>query len=1032
MKRVALVALVAAFAACSGGGEKPADGGGSGNSSDAGVSNGDSTEPERDGGPADAGGDGGARDTGIRKPEPPRFLDWECPAGWAAEPALVDEDGKENAPEGVAQFNLCRPPDDWNPAAAPVFSDWTCPPGWNSVPGFSDEDGAGNPPEGVAQFQACEPPALPECPNGMVASVGETACHTVGTECPAGEFLDEADIRELAAGFEGRVWYVKAGAGDGDGSRANPFGTIAGAVAAGAGGDIVALSKGTFGEPVLVGKSLAVVGSCAPGTTVAAPDADVNKAVIEISGAGTALVANLRVTGGRMGIWVYGKTGTSVTIESVEVAATTRTGILFSSGQSSGKISRTVVRDTASAPADKTGGFGLVANRTAGVAVTRSVFERNRSNGVMVTGAGGAVTLVDSAIRATEGAEASGTGGQGLFATDDATVAASRFVASGNRYAGVDVRGGAAIEIEDAFVSDTRPQTSDANQGINLQAVDGGTLTLRRAVVSRGRFTGIHVFSRASRASSLVAEDLIVRDTTFDEGLGTYGPALVVWDRANATLKRAVFDRNMMAGVETSSLFGTEPPTVTLTDVAIRDTRPDEATRSFGCGIDVSDGAMLSAERILLERNRAAGLSATIVTPPAAPVVTLTDATIRDTQADEYNSMLGVGVLATDGAQVRMERAMVERNTASGIQVFAAALDLDRSVVRDTLPQVSDGSMGTGLDVNEGASVTVTESVFLANRTYGVFAGDSALAITDAVVSGTLETDVPEGGGGWGLVLENGATLDARRVLVERNGGAGVMAAVATPDAGAPRAAISDMVVRDTLAKRGTGGGGIGLVFVNGGEITVKRIVCERNRRACIIAGRIDNAPSPLTIDVSDTLVRDMESEESYLGGGRGLSVQDVTGLTVTRALFERVRENALIAFDSPVEARDIAVRDVRRAACGDLDAGDPRACIRNGINYGGGTGLAALMETVVTVDAFEISGCVLNGIQIARDGSVSATDGEIHHNAIGLNVQVEGYDLETVLTPTVRFHENDTNVDSKDLPVPDPADLSAFVGGGE
>jgi hypothetical protein len=174
-------------------------------------------------------------------------------------------------------------------------------------------------------------------------------------------------------------------------------------------------------------------------------------------------------------------------------------------------------------------------------------------------------------------------------------------------------------------------------------------------------------------------------------------------------------------------------------------------------------------------------------------------------------------------------------------------------------------------------------------------------------------------------------------------------------------------------------------------------------------------------------IIRDTQSQEVDKSVGAGLMVQDVAEVTVSRALLGRNRFVGVLAIASAGEAppkidlTDVTIRDTNAAECGAIPDGQKNSCIIGGVNYGGGTGLGAIAGPIVSVDRFEIFGNDLCGIQVAHDGKITATDGNIHDNAIGVNIQVEGYDFTTILSPTVRVHDNDTNVDTKDLPVPDP-----------
>ena len=59
------------------------------------------------------------------------------------------------------------------------------------------------------------------------------------------------------------------------------------------------------------------------------------------------------------------------------------------------------------------------------------------------------------------------------------------------------------------------------------------------------------------------------------------------------------------------------------------------------------------------------------------------------------------------------------------------------------------------------------------------------------------------------------------------------------------------------------------------------------------------------------------------------------------------------------------------------------------------------------------------SGVHVV-DSEVDLSSGEVRENLIGACVQAAGYDVAR-LTDDVRYIENGTNLDSVELPVPDP-----------
>jgi hypothetical protein len=80
---------------------------------------------------------------------------------------------------------------------------------------------------------------------------------------------------------------------------------------------------------------------------------------------------------------------------------------------------------------------------------------------------------------------------------------------------------------------------------------------------------------------------------------------------------------------------------------------------------------------------------------------------------------------------------------------------------------------------------------------------------------------------------------------------------------------------------------------------------------------------------------------------------------------------------------------------------------------------VAAIQGGDVKLERFDISEARC-GFGTGWGGTLSASHGRVHHNEIGLNVRDDVFDFDAVLTSTVRFFENGTNVDSAELQLPD------------
>ncbi|MCA9299574.1 MAG: hypothetical protein KDA28_10935, partial [Phycisphaerales bacterium] len=116
-------------------------------------------------------------------------------------------------------------------------------------------------------------------------------CEPVGSHCPMGaDWLGEAEIRELAPGFEGRILYAASEASSGTGTRDAPF-SVTEALGASNEGDVIALARGVYGGVRVDRGGVAVVGACPLTTRLERGDDD--DAALVISGLDGVRVANV-------------------------------------------------------------------------------------------------------------------------------------------------------------------------------------------------------------------------------------------------------------------------------------------------------------------------------------------------------------------------------------------------------------------------------------------------------------------------------------------------------------------------------------------------------------------------------------------------------------------------------------------------------------------------------------------------------------------------------------------------------------------
>ncbi|MBW2462647.1 MAG: right-handed parallel beta-helix repeat-containing protein [Deltaproteobacteria bacterium] len=360
----------------------------------------------------------------------------------------------------------------------------------------------------------------------------------------------------------------------------------------------------------------------------------------------------------------------------------------------------------------------------------------------------------------------------------------------------------------------------------------------------------------------------------------------------------------------------------------------------------------------------------------------------------------GRGLIVQAGASATLSRAIFEGNHDVAVSASqpGTTLALTDVAVRDTLGRRSEGDRGWGFSVSLGASATVTRTIFERNRDLGVgaFDPDTTVEITDAVVRDTRPRE-SDGAGGGGILVELGASAVITRLVVEDNRQSGILV-----DQLGSTLALTDAVVRGTLSRENDGRFGRGLSLQFGASAMVARAVFEANRDIGVFANN-----EGTTLALTDVIVRDTLTRESDGEFGRGVSVQVGASVTVTRAIVERSRDVGVLA-DGPGATAILVDTVVRDTLSQEIDG-----------RFGMGVG--AYANAVVRLERFDIVGAALCGVQIATGGQMDLLDGRVRAQPIGACVQVDGYDVGR-LTEGVRYEDNESNIQTTELPVPESA----------
>jgi len=866
---------------------------------------------------------------------PPRVARWTCPDGWVAGPrggcgpaSLLCDPQRGACPSARAW----REPGDpegppvatWQPEAGRGVPDeaWSpeagiprCAPGWRLVAG------------------ACDPALRADCPEGSVALPGGICAAVAEAACATDAFPDPDP-----AAPPGGVARVRAGADPAaaDGSAERPFATIAAALARVGDEAQVLVARGAYPEALEVTGRARVTGRCGVTLTGAA-----GRPTVLVRGAGASLaLRRVAITGGASG--AVAAAGAALTLRDVRITGVTGIGVdaegVGTTVRAEGLVVTGTVarRDAAGRSVD---GDALVARGGARLDAVRVLVEGNQEAGVYV--ADGVVTLADSVVRGTQ-PRPDGEFGQGILVETGGSLTAARTVVEGSYASGAQATGArATLRLEDCVVRGTRSR-ADGRRGWGVVAGLGARVEGARVLVADNRGAGALA---ADAGSSLTLTASVVRGTRTDRDSTGYG--LLVRDGAALTARAVVVE-----GSEGVGAYARGGATLTLDGAIVRATAVGTVVLRDGStmlmvrqAVGVAAvGAAVEVDHVLIDGEATMGVFAIASPAPARAVVR--DSAIRSERADRMRAAL----VANAGGTIEATRVLtLNCGTASAnASGEGASITLDDCALRRTRPGMPNVSTGA-LQALSGGALTARRVLIEDSAWCGAFAKDrgSRLTIEDSAVrrSGRAVGEVgSRTAAAAALLAANGASLDARRVLVDEAVGSGVEAidpdtrvtldAVvvraggaaygATARAGAAMEArrtlfeangvlgvyasddgttlsIEDSVVRETLpAPDGTGGNG--LTVMDGASLTVARSLVEDNTNLGVLAVR-----GTTRVTLTDTAIRGTRPPPGAFGGG-GVLVGLGAELTATRVLLARNHAMGIASLRASVRLDDVTV----------------------------------------------------------------------------------------------------------------------------
>jgi len=521
----------------------------------------------------------------------------------------------------------------------------------------------------------------------------------------------------------------------------------------------------------------------------------------------------------------------------------------------------------------------------------------------------------------------------------------------------------------------------------------GGTLPLRAGVQVVGACTAQTILAGEAPAASAV--------TVTSSGEPTVLRNVTIRDAPQAGVRVAGGRHLRLEGIaiERSQEFGVyvsgSGSEVVLVDVVVRGTRADSGGL-FARGLSANDGGRLEATRVIVEENRELGIG---VGSGAEAVAT--DVVVRNQEARDVDRSGGRGLSIQGGARFEGTRLLVEGNRNIGLHVSGSGTEAIVSdvIVRDTRANERDGEWGAGINVQEGASFEASRLLVEGNHDAGVLGFDpgTRISLVDAVIRDT-ESQVSDGLRGRGANVQAGASLSATRMLVARNRDVGLVIAEG-------ESTLTDVAVSGTRGQEIDGQFGRGLVVHFGGRVEASRVLAAGNREAGIL---VNHAGTELVL--TDAVIRDTGGADP----GHGINV-DAARLIGERIVVEGAAGVGVASLNADVTLSHVRIERIESPDCA------ATTCPEREFGYGAISVSGRLrMTNFAVIDA---STC---GIFLTADTptdvtpSVDLMSGDVTGAAIGACVQVDDYDLMR-LSNDVRYQDNDTNVQATTLPVPEP-----------
>ena len=482
----------------------------------------------------------------------------------------------------------------------------------------------------------------------------------------------------------------------------------------------------------------------------------------------------------------------------------------------------------------------------------------------------------------------------------------------------------------------------------------------------------------------------LARGSVVAIGAGTYDESFTVY--SGITLQGVCAARTVLTASTTAGSEGVV--NVAGIDVVLRDLSIRDAER-VSVWVEGRDPSV-DLDGVAIEGGRFVSLLA------ADGSVAGRNILVRGTRPRQPDLLFGRAVTAEGNAtRVELHQSVLENNidVAASLATPGIVGVFEDVAVLGVEPRATDRDYGSAIHADDGAAVEVRRAVI--ERCHGVALAStdegSSLAADQVVVRDVrpYQNDLV---GGFGVFALHGASAEIRRSLLDETSEAAVGAQAAS-------LTIEDVVISDVRGQ--PAGFGRGLSVQDRVTLVARRILVVRAGEVGVHAREPGSTLDGEDLRIIDTLGRAVDGR-----GGRGLDLEAGATGHVARLLVERSREVGVVATgaDTMLSVEDASVVEFSPGACAEPScAADSYA-----------SGLGAFASGHLVASRFVVAAAHLCGVHVATLGEMDLRMGEVRMTAIGACVQIADYDIGR-LTDDVAYLDNDVNLDTTELPVPEP-----------